>query len=188
MSFPNSVVSGLLALLCLAGCAQQTPAPQESATPTENLTRPQTEAPTPEKAPPVVAEAPPNDQAESSSPLAAPSKALSSLAQSISQAYEAAKSKGQTAATSARDWLIDDLSSGHRWEYKILPLDGDDPADWEQQLNDLGRDGWQCFHVQSTGDSTHLFFQRHPTSISRSIPMSDLLKVLPYLGLGQDGG
>jgi hypothetical protein len=52
-------------------------------------------------------------------------------------------------------------------------------------LNELGRDGWQCFHVQVNGSTTTFFMQRLAPSISRNIPMSDLLKVLPYLGIGQ---
>jgi hypothetical protein len=110
---------------------------------------------------------------------------LSTLAQSISQAYQSAKSSGQTAATSARDWILNDINSGGRWEYRVIPTTEEDPAQLEELLNGLGRDGWECFHIESKGDVLMLFMQRHPTSITRNIPFGDLMKVLPYLGLGQ---
>ncbi len=128
---------------------------------------------------------PPEVQVAESAAQEASNGSLSSLARTISQAYESAKSQGLTAATSARDWVMDDLNSSNRWEYKILTSANGDPAQLERELNELGRDGWQCFHVQSQEGSLRLFLQRHPSSISRNIPMSDLLKVLPYLGLGQ---
>jgi len=109
---------------------------------------------------------------------------LSSIAKSVSQAYLAAKAKGQTAAGSAQDWLLDELNSDSRWEYKILAAVEKDPAKLESQLNELGRDGWQCFHVESADASLTLFMQRRPASIVRNIPMTDLLKVIPYLGFG----
>ncbi len=127
---------------------------------------------------------PPEMQAAESAAQRATSSSLSSLARTISQSYESAKSQGLTAATNARDWLFDDLNSSNRWEYKILTAAEGNPIQLERSLNELGRDGWQCFHVQAQSKSLQLFLQRHPSSISRSIPMSDLLKVLPYLGLG----
>lgn len=111
--------------------------------------------------------------------------ALSALAQTITQAYQTAKATGQTAATSARDWIMDDISSTNRWEYRVVATGLADPARLETLLNELGRDGWQCFHVQANAPSMTFYLQRHPASLSRNIPLSDLLKVIPYLGLGQ---
>lgn len=111
---------------------------------------------------------------------------LSSIAKSVSQAYESAKSQGLTAATSARDWLLDDLNSGFRWEYRVVSSGEQETGKLESLLNELGRDGWQCFHVQERGAEITFFLQRHPPGISRNIPMSDLLKVLPYLGLNKE--
>lgn len=134
---------------------------------------------------PLTAESiPPEMQAAESAAQGASSSSLASLARTISQSYESAKSQGLTAATNARDWLFDDLNSSNRWEYKIITAAEGNPTQLERALNELGRDGWQCFHVHAQSGSLQLFLQRHPSSISRSISMSDLLKVLPYLGLG----
>jgi hypothetical protein len=111
--------------------------------------------------------------------------ALAGLADAISRAYESAKSQGLTAAGNAKDWLLDDIASSRRWEYRVVTATEQEPAALEKTLNELGREGWQCFFVQPRGTSLTFFMQRHPPSVSHNIPMGDLLKILPYLGLGQ---
>lgn len=173
-----------MALLLGAGCGEDSPPRQVSENTPPSLTISDVSVipatPNQEPNPPA---ATPEVESQASSPLTVSGKTLSSLAQGISAAYESAKAQGLTAATNARDWLFDDLNSSNRWEYKIVSMAEEDPTQWEQELNKLGRDGWQCFHVQSQGPTLFLFLQRHPSSISRNIPMSDLLKVLPLLGL-----
>ena len=176
----------LVSAIAAAGCGRQSadskfaPAQSRNSAPTASSPIQTAQVET------TVAEAPsPDDQTGGQPPTAAPNSYLSSLAKSISQAYNSAKSQGQTAAGNARDWLLDDLNSNNRWEYKVIVAAESDTTKLEIELNELGRQGWQCFHVQPDGTALRLFFQRHPSSLSSNIPMSDLLKALPYLGLNQ---
>ncbi len=165
------VVPFVIGLLCI-GCGRQDTGPIATPVEPQQTSRPVAQ----------LAEAPATPPAQE----ATADSTLSSMVQTISQAYESAKSKGQTATTSARDWILNDINSTNRWEYRVIPITDMEPTQLESRLNELGRDGWQCFHVQANGSTATFFMQRHPSSISRNIPMSDLLKVLPYLGLGND--
>ena len=164
-------LSIVIGLFCI-GCGRQDTRPVAKPVDPQQSSRPVAQ----------LAEAPETPPAQE----ATADSTLSSMAQTLSQAYESAKSKGQTATTSARDWILNDINSTNRWEYRVVPISDMEPTQLESRLNELGRDGWQCFHVQANGPMATFFMQRHPSSISRNIPMSDLLKVLPYLGLGKD--
>jgi hypothetical protein len=54
----------------------------------------------------------------------------------------------------------------------------------EQELNELGRERWECFSVQVSGKQTRFFFKRPVRSYVGSVPVSTLLNLLPGIGDG----
>lgn len=63
-----------------------------------------------------------------------------------------------------------------RWEYKVVDLSPSGTADeLEDNLNKLGADGWECFHLQPTDKNLRATCRRRPKSAVA------YLKLLPGL-------
>lgn len=115
--------------------------------------------------------------------------AANETARLILELYESAKEKGETTAGSAKNWLMDDLKRVRGWSYKVIEFESLDAEDLESSLNQLGNEGWECFHVHtdSNGKSV-MMFKRRPYSYARNIPVSDLLRIMPLLRSGGEVG
>lgn len=60
-------------------------------------------------------------------------------------------------------------------EYRVIDIDRDVPAaEIEARLAALGRDRWDCFHIEPTAGSLRLFCKRRPQSYLRYIPVPSL--------------
>lgn len=180
-------LAGFVLLVAIAGCGEMTKnndAPPRTSSSPSGQGAVSSQLPVDGSLP---AEAVPSELGATDRAAAPSNGYLASIAQSVSKAYESAKNTGQTAAVSARDWLMNEISSDNRWEFRVIVRESDDPQVIERQLNALGRDGWQCFHVETGGASPLFYMQRRPPSITQNIPLSDLLKAIPYLGFGGGG-
>jgi hypothetical protein len=52
-----------------------------------------------------------------------------------------------------------------RWEYRVLEIkDGLSAPDFEKGLNELGNDGWDCFHILALPENTRVTCKRRPRS------------------------
>ncbi|MEM7455883.1 MAG: hypothetical protein AAF456_16130 [Planctomycetota bacterium] len=100
--------------------------------------------------------------------------------------FERLRDNGLTTAENATDWVTQDFNNMWAWEYRVVSGDTD-PEAMEVQLNELGQSGWECFHVQTDENGAPVFyFKKHKRSYLKSIPMKDLLRLLPVGG--GDGG
>ena len=91
--------------------------------------------------------------------------------------FESLKESGLTNADNTSQWLSQDWKNMQSWEYKTVRVEatGDDSAD--DQLNRLGAEGWECFHV----DSGTFYFKKPADSYLRHLPFRDVIKLIPLL-------
>ncbi len=91
--------------------------------------------------------------------------------------FESLKESGMTNADNTSQWLTQDWKNMQSWEYKtvVLEVAGEDSAD--DQLNQLGAQGWECFHVQSRT----FYFKKPADSYLRHLPFNDFIKLIPLL-------
>lgn len=100
--------------------------------------------------------------------------------------WQSLRDAGLTQANSAREWLQDEVRRPQNWEYRVLDLAAEEPADAvAEQLNTLGKDRWECVSAISLpADRVRLIFKRHPYSVLTRIPLSDALRLLDSMGGG----
>ena len=93
------------------------------------------------------------------------------------ETFKSLKDQGLTTASSTGQWLSEDWQNMESWQYKVLPA-GTVPADeLEAKLNELGKQGWECFSV----DDQKLIFKRASESYLRRLPFKDVLRLAPLL-------
>ena len=102
-----------------------------------------------------------------------------------SDAFQSLKDKGLTSADNAKDWLTEDIRNMNALKYKIVRISMDDLDEVEDQLNDLGKLRWDCFHAVEKDGDTILFFKKERRSVLKNIPVKDMLRLVPLMG---DGG
>ena len=90
--------------------------------------------------------------------------------------FESLRNSGLTNAENTSQWLKQDWKNMQSWQYKTLSLnDAEGSAD--DQLNRLGAQGWECFHV----DSRTFYFKKPADSYLRQLPLRDVMKLIPLL-------
>ena len=94
----------------------------------------------------------------------------------VGDLFNSLKDRGLTTADNANQWVREDFRAMGGWEYKIVSGELDEKA-----MNLLGADRWECFHVQQVNADLKLFFKRPRRSYLRSIPMKDLIKLMPLV-------
>ena len=97
--------------------------------------------------------------------------------------FQSLKEKGLTTANDTSEWLSEDWSNMDRWEYKIVDLSGDN-AGMAEEMNELGKQGWECFHVKEGS----FYFKKPSHSFLRSLPFKDVIKLVPLMGMGGEEG
>ena len=101
--------------------------------------------------------------------------------------FQEARAAGETQATSATEWVQEDLKSAGTWEYKVVVTENSDPEKVQEALNQLGRERWECYSSTPDGRGLMLQLKRPNTSVIRSLPARDLIRLVPLLGLGGGG-
>ena len=99
----------------------------------------------------------------------------------VSGLYQASKREGLTGAQTMKEWVTTDLKSQGDWQYKIVAFDPSDPVEIENQLNELGQNRWDCYHVKTDDDQWTFFMKRSKKSYLKNIPLRDLANILPAL-------
>lgn len=117
------------------------------------------------------------------------SEATDATVDFVTGLYNKAKETGETTTASARDWVMDDLKKGGAWEYRVVQTTAAEAEALEAEMNKLGEQRWECYSVVpgNNGDVT-IFLKRPARSMIRSLPARDLLRLVPLLGGGDDGG
>lgn len=96
----------------------------------------------------------------------------------IQRLYEKARHSGEAVPGDAYEWVKQDLERVGDWEYRVLAFDSAADAEVEQQLNEMGRERWECFAVVADGSSLRMLFKRPVESYVGTIPHSDLLRLM----------
>lgn len=82
-------------------------------------------------------------------------------------------------ATHVAEWVRHDWNNIWAWKYRVVAAGDMASPVVEQKLNQLGQEGWECFHVGLGTDGTPVFYFKKPErSYLKSIPLRDLLKTL----------
>ena len=91
--------------------------------------------------------------------------------------FESLKESGLTNAENTSQWLTQDWKNMQSWEYKTIVLADTGEGSADDQLNGLGAQGWECFHV----DSGTFYFKKPADSYLRHLPFRDVIKLIPLL-------
>ena len=73
--------------------------------------------------------------------------------------------------------MSDDWKNMESWQYKVLATDSVPAEQLEKKLNELGRQGWDCFSV----DDRRMIFKKRSESYLRRLPFKDILRLAPLL-------
>jgi hypothetical protein len=107
------------------------------------------------------------------------SEAAGDAWQRIESLYQRALEAGEKVPDDVAEWARQDLQRIGRWEYRIEKLPAVDDEALEAHLNRLGQERWECYWLRAEADGTTLFLKRPARSYLRSLPVSDLLRLLP---------
>ena len=99
--------------------------------------------------------------------------------QRIESLYQRAVEAGEKVPDDVAEWAREDLQRIGRWEYRIEMFESADDEALEAHLNLLGQERWECYWLRPEQGATVLFLKRPARSYLRSIPVSDLLRLLP---------
>ncbi len=91
--------------------------------------------------------------------------------------FDSLKESGLTSAENTSQWLSQDWKNMQSWEYKTVVLEMTEGESADDQLNQMGAQGWECFHV----DSGTFYFKKPADSYLRSLPFRDVIKLIPLL-------
>lgn len=91
--------------------------------------------------------------------------------------FKSLKDQGLTTASSTGQWLSDDWQNMESWQYKVFPANSVPPEELENKLNELGKQGWECFSV----DDQRMIFKKASDSYLRRLPFKDILRLAPLL-------
>ena len=67
------------------------------------------------------------------------------------------------------------------WEYKIISVDGKSDDEKTTELNKLGKNGWECYHVSDRGEAEKFYVKKRRESYLRHLPFKDFIKLVPLL-------
>ena len=97
----------------------------------------------------------------------------------VERLYESAKETGERVPKDIYDWIREDIENLGDWEYRVVELENSDAKSLEGQLNELGQERWECIWVQTSGKTTRFFLKRPVRSYLKTLPLSQLLKLIP---------
>jgi len=93
------------------------------------------------------------------------------------QTFKTLKDQGLTTASSTGQWLSEDWQNMESFQYKVLPTNSVPADELEDKLNELGKQGWECFSV----DDQRMIFKKASESYLRRLPFKDVLRLAPLL-------
>jgi len=94
--------------------------------------------------------------------------------------YQKAIDSGEQVPGGVKDWVEKDLSSIGDWEYKILESEEEETEKLAGELNALGEERWECFHVEDAPGGKRFYFKKEKRSYMRNA--SGLFKFIPLPG------
>ena len=85
---------------------------------------------------------------------------------------------GKSLTQKSKEWLLKDIENIGDWEYKIVSYGSKDFKALETDLNELGKERWQCFWVEAAGEEKVFYFKRTKMSYLSKIPTGALLRII----------
>ena len=97
------------------------------------------------------------------------------------ETFESLKSQGLTTANNTSEWLSQDWKNMESWEYKIHSFDDASDKQKSDELNSLGKQGWECYHVSDIGTIQKFYLKKRKESFLRHLPFKDFIKLVPLM-------
>lgn len=98
--------------------------------------------------------------------------------QKIEELYEKVKKSGEKVPEDTVEWAKEEIRKIGTWEYKVVILKFDNDSALEAELNNLGKERWECFWVKETDTGLRFYFKREVRSHLRSIPLGEILRTI----------
>ena len=116
-----------------------------------------------------------------------------SYSEKIKEAYEkgvkGAKEKyaetlgdGKNLTGKSKEWILKDIENIGDWEYKIQSFGPEQSKEIEKKLNELCKERWQCFWVESSKKEKIFYFKRTRMSYLSKIPTGAILRIMADFG------
>jgi hypothetical protein len=98
----------------------------------------------------------------------------------VENLYEKVKGAKDTTPQEIIDWAKEDIQRIGDWEYKVIRVTAAKDDALEKRFSELGRERWEIFWLERDGRADlRVFLKRSARSYLRSIPLSDLSKLVP---------
>ncbi|MDA8775534.1 hypothetical protein N9N13_07380 [Opitutales bacterium] len=85
---------------------------------------------------------------------------------------------GKELTGKSKEWVLKDIENIGDWEYKVESYDPDKTKDLEKKLNELGKERWECFWVESSKKEKVFYFKRTKMSYMSKIPTGAILRIM----------
>jgi len=92
--------------------------------------------------------------------------------------YGVGLEEGKSLTEKSKEWLLKDIENIGDWEYKVVSHGSKDFKALEKDLNELGKERWQCFWVEAAGEEKVFYFKRTKMSYLCKIPAGALLRII----------
>ena len=89
---------------------------------------------------------------------------------------------GKELTGKSKEWVLKDLENIGDWEYKVESYGPDKTKDMEKKLNELGKERWECFWVESSKKEKVFYFKRTKLSYMSKIPTGAILRIMADFG------
>ncbi len=92
--------------------------------------------------------------------------------------YEETLGDSKKLTNKSKEWLLKDIENIGDWEYKVESFGSEEPKEIEKKLNELGKERWQCFWVESNKKEKFFYFKRTKMSYLSKIPTGAILRIM----------
>ena len=85
---------------------------------------------------------------------------------------------GKELTGKSKEWVLKDIENIGDWEYKVEAYGAEQAKDMEKKLNELGKERWQCFWVESSNKEKVFYFKRTKMSYLSKVPTGAILRIM----------
>jgi hypothetical protein len=97
--------------------------------------------------------------------------------------YEKAKGAGEQVPDDILEWAKADVKRIGTWDYKIISFSSDSDEEILSELQDLGKQRWECFWVETTPDGKRFYMKKAFRSYIQTA--GKVSKFIPTPGAGE---
>ena len=85
---------------------------------------------------------------------------------------------GKELTGKSKEWVLKDIENIGDWEYKVEAYGAEQAKDMEKKLNELSKERWQCFWVESSKKEKVFYFKRTKMSYLSKVPTGAILRIM----------